>query len=125
MSLIRPLLFSYRVRWKSPPGAKNCPDCAQVGPALLEEDAEKALAEALETERGPLADLVAKKDYVAAAQRFHDAFAGPVHAFFDQVFVSVDDVSIRNNRLALLRDINSLFAENIADLSEIVEADAK
>jgi glycyl-tRNA synthetase beta chain len=46
-----------------------------------------------------------------------------VHAFFDKVFVNVEDEKIRNNRLLLVRKINELYVENIANLAFIVEHD--
>ena len=47
----------------------------------------------------------------------------PLHVFFENVFVNVDDENVRNNRLTLLKQINLLFAEKIADLSQILIED--
>ena len=46
------------------------------------------------------------------------ALKGPVDAFFDAVMVNADDVALRNNRLALLRDLHALM-NRIADLSKL------
>ena len=47
----------------------------------------------------------------------------PLHVFFENVFVNVDDKKVRNNRLTLLKRINLLFAEKVADLSQILIED--
>ncbi len=101
--------------------AKNCPEDAKLRPELLKEDAEMRLAKALGEHRDKLVELRQAKHYLAAAKHYHDAFAEPVHTFFDQVFVNVDDEPTKNNRLALLRDVNALFSQSVADLSEIVQ----
>jgi glycyl-tRNA synthetase beta chain len=41
-----------------------------------------------------------------------------VDAFFDKVMVNVDDSAVRNNRLALLAQLQQLFLA-IADISEL------
>jgi glycyl-tRNA synthetase beta chain len=43
---------------------------------------------------------------------------GPVDAFFDDVMVMADDDAVRQNRLALLASISSIFGQ-IADFSQI------
>lgn len=47
------------------------------------------------------------------------ALAVPIDAFFGSVMVMVEDVEIRNNRLALLKSIASLTAD-IADFSKVI-----
>lgn len=44
------------------------------------------------------------------------ALKEPVDAFFDNVMVNVDDVTVKNNRLALLQELHQLFLK-IADIS--------
>jgi glycyl-tRNA synthetase beta chain len=58
--------------------------------------------------------------YIQAAKRYAEVFAGPVHRFFDKVFVNVTDEGLRRNRLALIRSINRLLRDGFADLSRIV-----
>ena len=55
-----------------------------------------------------------------ASQLFRDIFGGPVHDFFDKVFVNVEDESLRMNRLLLCQAINHLYSATIADLSEVM-----
>ena len=61
-----------------------------------------------------------KKRYEEASAKYCNVFAKPVHAFFDRVFVNVEDEKIRNNRLLLLKEINELYSQKIADLSQII-----
>lgn len=75
---------------------------AMVDPALLAEPAERALAEAVEAVYAETARALAQGDYVSVLT--HLARLRPqVDAFFDSVMVNVDDIAVRNNRLALLR----------------------
>jgi glycyl-tRNA synthetase beta chain len=64
--------------------------------------------------------LIDKGDYAAASREFAKRFVKPVHSFFEKVFVNVDDEDVKNNRLALMKSLNRLYAVNIADLSEVV-----
>ena len=91
---------------------------AEVDRALLSEKEEHALHAAF-VERGPeVGDLVREGRYAEAMKTFADAFGEPVHRFFEEVFVNVDDTAIRMNRLALLGRVNSLIAP-VADLSDV------
>jgi glycyl-tRNA synthetase beta chain len=46
------------------------------------------------------------------------ALQEPVDRFFDQVMVMVDQVELRNNRIALLNQLHSLFMQ-VADFSRL------
>lgn len=63
---------------------------------------------------------VDEKKYEEASKVYCNIFAKPIHAFFDKVFVNVEDERVRNNRLLLLREINELYSKKIADLSQII-----
>ncbi len=95
---------------------------AEVEPevSLLEAGEEKELFE-LDYSKAPwIGQLVSEGDYDAASRAYVETFAAPLHAFFDAVYVNVEDVRVRQNRLALIRAINRLYSTRIADLSEIV-----
>lgn len=87
--------------------------------ALLQEDAEKALYQQLSTlkQAGGVDALLLSESYTEALSRMA-ALQGPVDAFFDAVMVNVDDAALRNNRLALLHQLRSLFLQ-VADISHI------
>jgi len=90
---------------------------ARPDPALLVEDAEKALYARVEA----IAPVVAAH---VAAQRYADALKvlatvrAEVDHFFDKVMVNVDDLAVRANRLGLLK---ALFDQlnAVADISKL------
>ncbi|MGH8596938.1 MAG: glycine--tRNA ligase subunit beta, partial [Gammaproteobacteria bacterium] len=81
------------------------------------EPAERALATQLTEISQQVVPLIARgdhADYLTHLAQLRD----PIDSFFDQVMVMVDDPDVRDNRLALLRQIHILFLR-IADLSII------
>jgi len=84
---------------------------------LFEADCERALSAAIESARQNIADQVNKGDYGAALQTIA-ALREPVDAFFDGVMVMADDKKVKDNRLALLTQVATLFAD-IADFTRI------
>ena len=92
----------------------------QVDPALLTDENERKLHEIFREIRAPLEELIEQGEFLEAGRRFTEAFAEPLHTFFDEVFVNVDDAAVRSNRLALIKGINSLYTNHIADLALVV-----
>ena len=88
-----------------------------VAPQLLHEGAEQALHQALSARREEVAPLFQAGDYSAALDRLA-TLRGPVDAFFDEVMVMAEDPAVRNNRLALLANLQALFLE-VADIAEL------
>jgi glycyl-tRNA synthetase beta chain len=91
-----------------------------IDESLFEVAEEKALYAAYQSARTRIDGLTQKMDYVGALQVVAEISA-PVDAFFAAVMVMVDDVKVRDNRLALLRAITGLTA-GMVDLSKIVPA---
>lgn len=89
-----------------------------VEPSLLETQAEKVLFGAVQDVRNRVAVSSGSRDYIGALLILAE-LADPIAAFFDDVMVMVEDSQVRDNRLALLRNITSL-TEGIADFSRIV-----
>ena len=90
---------------------------AQVDAALLKEDAERALFDALNAVK-PKADAAfAAGDYAASLQALA-ALRTPVDAFFDKVMVNAEDAALRNNRLGLLAILHQAM-NRVADLSKL------
>ena len=56
-------------------------------------------------------------DYAGYLKSFA-ALKGPVDAFFEKVMVNAEDANIRNNRLALLRELRDAM-NRVADLSKL------
>lgn len=90
-----------------------------VNPKLFRETLEQKLMNIYNESRKNIEDLINKKEYKIATENYADAFFKPIHVFFDKVLVNVDNVKIRNNRLALMQSINRLYTERIADLSKV------
>ena len=90
---------------------------AKVDDGLLQEDAEKALAEALDTCRDKVAPLFAEARYSDALDVLA-TLREPVDRFFDDVMVMADDEAVKRNRLALLASLQALFLE-VADIAEL------
>jgi len=78
---------------------------ATVDATLLAEDAERALASAIEQAIVDTDPLLAARDYVGVLGRLA-TLRPQVDAFFDAVMVNVDDPAVRGNRLALLRQLS-------------------
>ncbi|UJS25052.1 glycine--tRNA ligase subunit beta [Thiothrix winogradskyi] len=86
-----------------------------VNPALLQLEAEKALASAVQYQENKVVPLFAAGQYEAALLSLAE-LREPVDKFFDDVMVMADDVDLKNNRLALLNRLRGLFLR-VADLS--------
>ncbi|HHX76786.1 MAG TPA: glycine--tRNA ligase subunit beta, partial [Firmicutes bacterium] len=102
--------------------AAKAPENSRVDPNLLEEKEEKDLYQFF-------LDLVTKEEEKLAAEDFQGFLAlgasimPYVNNFFDQVMVMVEDARLRQNRLALLSEINTFFRREV-DLSKIVQPQA-
>ena len=91
-----------------------------VDTALLQEAAEKKLAETLATLSEDVNALYAVGEYEQGLKSLA-VLREPVDAFFDGVMVNADDVALKNNRLKLLLALQQLFLE-VADVSMLVPA---
>jgi glycyl-tRNA synthetase beta chain len=92
------------------------PDVA-VNTDALTEDAERQLHRVLSDLRVPVQDATAQRNYAQSLQALVGLRA-PVDDFFDRIMVMDDDLERRNNRLALLRDVQLLLG-GVADLSRL------
>ncbi len=90
---------------------------AHVNPALLQEDAEKALHAAV-GQLVPQADAKFQAgDYTGSLQMLA-ALRAPVDAFFDGVMVNAEEADLRLNRLGLLALLHQAM-NRVADLSRL------
>jgi glycyl-tRNA synthetase beta chain len=90
---------------------------AAVNTSLFENPAETALHQKYEALCKNVQSLMNNKEYLAALKLIA-TLRPEVDAFFDGVMVMVDNIGLRNNRLALLHEISSLF-ENFADFTKL------
>ena len=88
---------------------------ANVSTNLLQLNEEKNLAEQINAKRESISPLMAKADYSGALTVLAE-LRPAVDAFFDNVMVMDDDLAVRNNRLALLKQLHDLCI-GIADIS--------
>jgi len=86
-------------------------------PALLQEAAEKELFSATSRLAPTIASLWEERDYTAALRRLAGV-RQEVDTFFDQVMVMTDEPLLRNNRLALLAQLEGLL-NRVADISKL------
>ncbi len=84
---------------------------------LLVEDAEQALAACLAELSSEVTPLMETGLYGEALTRLA-GLREPVDAFFDQVLVMAEDPALRDNRIALLNELSSLFLR-VADFSRL------
>ena len=93
-------------------------EAGDVTPALFEHEAEKRLHELSLVAGQQIRELVRERKYRPALEAFA-AMAPELESFFNDVMVMVDDVRVRLNRKALLRDVGRM-ASQIADVTRIV-----
>ena len=94
-------------------------DSAEMIPEQFKLDAEKVLHGAFAAIKVATDELIAKKDYLGALDVLKK-LSTPIDSFFDSVMVMDEDLTIRRNRLALLKSIDNLLAK-IADFVKIVQ----
>lgn len=85
-----------------------------VDDGLLGELAEKALYQAVLDAKQTIKPLQDKADYKAILNSLI-SLDKPLTNFFDTVMVNADDVALKNNRLALLKQVRELFL-SVADI---------
>jgi len=88
---------------------------ATVNPSLFVETQESALYDALQTQEQSVANFAKNADYEQALRALAQ-LKPQVDAFFDHVMVMADDEQLKNNRLALLKQLRQQFLQ-IADVS--------
>jgi len=86
-----------------------------INDSLLQEDAEKALVEALKEVTPKVNALYDSGDYSKALATLSELKVS-VDNFFDKVMVNADDAAIKNNRIAILVNLHDLIGKT-ADIS--------
>ncbi len=89
----------------------------KVAEKLLSDPAEIALWAELQGARSSVQPLLDAGDYAAALSALAE-LRDSVDTFFDDVMVMADDTGVRNNRLALLGELRTLFLR-VADISRL------
>ncbi|MCK4547074.1 MAG: glycine--tRNA ligase subunit beta [Candidatus Eisenbacteria sp.] len=97
---------------------KGVGDLPNLQKGMLSEDSEKKLHASVLTAGKNIAPLLEEQNYTQALKLLV-MLRARIDDFFDRVMVMVEDTGLRNNRLALLREVESLFM-GVADFSKIV-----
>ncbi len=97
---------------KAPPEQR-----AAVEPSAFTEEAERQLHRVLTDMEGEVRRTTAERKY-AESLRASIALRAPVDDFFEKIMVMDENAERRNNRLALLRDVQRLLG-SVADLSRL------
>ena len=90
---------------------------AAVNAGALTEEAERQLHQVLGRLRVPVEDATAQRRYAEGLKALV-ALRAPVDDFFERIMVMDENMERRNNRLALLRDVQRLLG-GVADLSRL------
>ncbi len=88
-----------------------------VNTELLKEDAEQDLYQAVSKAQSEVAPLQEQAKYTDILQTLAE-LEQPLSNFFDNVMVNADDEALKNNRLALLKQVRELFLV-VADIGEL------
>lgn len=88
-----------------------------IDEALLSEPAEQALYQAVQQAQTAVKPLLETADYTQVLQTLVSLDA-PLTQFFADVMVNSEDAALKNNRLALLKQVRALFL-TVADISEL------
>jgi glycyl-tRNA synthetase beta chain len=97
---------------------KNVTDVQAIDESLFTVDEERVLYFAYKDAYEEIQSMTERKDYCSILNAMIK-MTEPIDAFFGAVMVMVEDVAVKNNRLALLKGITGL-TTNVADLSKIV-----
>ena len=100
--------------------AKQAAASREVDAGLFSTEAEAALYDAYQTANARISGFIEERDYDAVLTAMA-ALTAPIDGFFQAVMVMVEDVEVRNNRLALLDSIARLITQ-VADFGKIVIA---
>jgi len=88
-----------------------------VDERLFKEDPERSVWKAYLDSKDKIQGLIDEEQYKDATGEYARAFYRVVHDFFDKVLVNVEDRALRLNRLAIMKAINTLYTERVADLA--------
>ncbi len=88
-------------------------------PSVFTEALEHRVFESYQKSSQAILKAAQAQDFALATSLYAGAFFDILIEFFEKVFVNAEDLAVRKNRLTLLKSVNRLYADNIADLSKI------
>lgn len=91
----------------------------KVDKGLFKEDLEREVWDAYLNSRDKIKDFIDKGQYREATREYAQVFYKILHDFFDKVLVNTEEKAVRLNRLALMKAINALYTDRVADLAKL------
>lgn len=89
-----------------------------VDPSKFTTSEERALWDAWATVKADTAQWLQRRDYAKASESYGTLYPS-LHTFFKNVFIMDENLDIRRNRLALMREIYTLYANAVGDLCQL------
>lgn len=89
----------------------------EVNEDLFKEDLERTVWRTYLDSEDNIQGFIDKEEYREATREYARVFFKVLHDFFDKVLVNAEDRSLRLNRLAMMKSINRLYTERVADLA--------
>jgi len=102
-------------------GASNIQE--EIKADLLKEKPEQKLYDLVQGKISDFDRLAREEKFDKATHLYGEVFYEPVHEFFDKVLVNVEDLPLRENRRALMKKINRIYVDYVADLSLVNQQD--
>ena len=99
-------------------GAKG-EQVGEVDKGLFKEDLERRVWDAYLNSREEIQGLINQEQYKDATEEYARMFYAILHDFFDKVLVNVQDTPLRLNRLSIMKAVNLLYTERVADLARL------
>ncbi|MFH1783077.1 MAG: glycine--tRNA ligase subunit beta [Candidatus Omnitrophota bacterium] len=90
-----------------------------VDTSLFKESLEEDVWKAYNSSKERIEGLIKKEKYIDSTKVYAETFYKVLHDFFDNVMVNVEDEKVRLNRLSIMKAINRLYSEKIADLAKL------
>ena len=91
----------------------------QVNEGFFKEDLERRVWKRYQGVKDKINSLIDEEEYKEATKEYAQAFFEVLHDFFDKVLVNVEDKVLRLNRLSMMKEINTLYRDKIADLAKL------
>lgn len=84
---------------------------------LCREPLEKKLYDLVRDSSGAVQGFYEQGAFGDLTRLYGESFHGPIDEFFEKILINVEDQAVRKNRQALMKKINRLYVEKVADLS--------
>ncbi len=91
----------------------------RIDPTNFKEKLENELYELACVKEPEFKRMASERKYGPMTSEFGKIFYQPIHDYFEKIMINVEDQKIRSNRLALMKKVNRLYTDSVADLSLI------